>query len=370
LDIPDYNKELGFIHHVEADIRRVLDSVPKNYQPIVIFIDDLDRCSPTKVAAVVEAVNLFLAGDFPNCMFVLGMDSEMVAAALQSAHKEMIAGLPEDVGIPVGWRFMDKFVQLPFLIPPSINTSLSRYTRALFSTDNVPIKDPIAEKLASEAAARLTTRTTLDSQAFDAEAEQVRKDNNLNEAQTAQVRDQIETQVVQHTLDEGIAKFNDRNPEIVRVIETATTHFNNNPRELKRFVNAFRFNYFLWWAQRAQGLAAASLEQVMRWTVLSMKWPEVVRWLRRGGGTELVGTNSNASNLPTLVFQSRLELLEKISHECSNMEAWQQAAKEKLRLMPDKTPWLNDDDLLQFFQKESDLLSGQRLSDGAGQGLW
>ncbi|MDQ3919322.1 MAG: P-loop NTPase fold protein, partial [Acidobacteriota bacterium] len=128
LDIPDYNAELGFIHRVEADLRRVLASVPRRRREggegeqnlrIVVFIDDLDRCSPTKVAQVVEAVNLFLAGDFKDCMFVLGMDAEMVAAALQAAHKDVIACLPTDAGIPVGWRFMDKFVQLPFLIPPT-----------------------------------------------------------------------------------------------------------------------------------------------------------------------------------------------------------------------------------------------------------
>jgi hypothetical protein len=94
LDIPDYGTELGYIHRVEADLRRVLDSVPERHRPIVIFIDDLDRCSPAKVAQVVEAVNLFLGGEFPNCMFVIGMDAEMVAAALQAAHQDMIACLP------------------------------------------------------------------------------------------------------------------------------------------------------------------------------------------------------------------------------------------------------------------------------------
>ena len=50
----------------------------------VIFIDDLDRCFPAKVGQVVEAINLFLAGDLPKCMFVIGMDTELVAAALQA----------------------------------------------------------------------------------------------------------------------------------------------------------------------------------------------------------------------------------------------------------------------------------------------
>src|SRR6185503_2162333 len=100
--------------------------------PIVVFVDDLDRCSPAKVAQVIEAVNLFLGGDFPNCMFVIGMDTEMVAAALQAAHKDLVAALPKDAGIPVGWRFMDKFVQLPFIIPPMPDEGMKHYADSLF----------------------------------------------------------------------------------------------------------------------------------------------------------------------------------------------------------------------------------------------
>src|SRR4029077_8592775 len=157
LDIPNYSAEVGFIHHAEADLRRVLGSVQGQYLPIVIFIDDLDRCSPAKVAAVVEAVNLFLAGDFPDCMFVLGMDTEMVAAALQAAHKEMINCLPGDSGILVGWRFMDKFVQLPFLIPPAEPDELDRYRASLFLRGKEVAIDEQVVQIASEAAQRIDT---------------------------------------------------------------------------------------------------------------------------------------------------------------------------------------------------------------------
>jgi hypothetical protein len=57
VDMPDYSTNLGFIHHVEQDLRRVFETIPtgkdKKDIPIVIFIDDLDRCSPEKIADVV-----------------------------------------------------------------------------------------------------------------------------------------------------------------------------------------------------------------------------------------------------------------------------------------------------------------------------
>jgi hypothetical protein len=362
LAIPDYSAELGFIHQVEADLQRVFASIPQEYRPLVIFVDDLDRCSPAKVAQVVEAVNLFLAGEFPNCMFVMGMDTEMVAAALQAAHKDMIACLPVDAGIPVGWRFMDKFVQLPFLIPPAEEPDLRRYTTMLFSADKEKAADPQVNQIARRAAERIHTRT-----AVVKETEQLQKAHNLNEAQTTQLHNQLEAEVVRRKLDEGIEKFTDENPELRRVVAAATAYFPGNPRELKRFINAFRFQYFLWWARRAQDLPGPTLEQLLRWTVFSMRWPEVLRWLRRSSGNEWRAQKMGAA-APTV--SNRLKLIENISSQATDLAMWHKHAKESLRLTPDTTPWLNDDDLLEFFHNEGKRPEGERLSSGEGKGLW
>lgn len=368
LDIPNYSAEMGFIHRVEADLRRVLDSVPKQYYPIVIFIDDLDRCSPAKVGQVIEAVNLFLAGDFPKCMFVIGMDTEMVAAALQASHKEMISCLPADAGIPVGWRFMDKFVQLPFLIPPTEKDNLTRYTTALFAAQEAATEDETVNELVKQSADRVTTRVGVEN-----ESERLKNEHQLSETQVARVKDQLEAQVIRRKLDEGIEKFNDQNPEIREVITTATSYFRGNPRELKRFINAFRFQYFLWWAQRAQGLEVPALGQLLRWTVLSMKWPEVVRWLRRSGGNEwqAAPAQSAQGNAQKPALSTRLKLIEEISGKATDLAAWQKEALAVLRLKPETTPWLSDDDLLEFFHEEYNRHpQGKRLSAGLGKGLW
>jgi uncharacterized RDD family membrane protein YckC len=88
---PNYEGKMGFLYLVESDIRDVLDLASvTNKTPLVIFVDDLDRCVPHKVAEVVEAINLFLCGDYPNCIFVLAMEPGMVAAALQVANKDVI----------------------------------------------------------------------------------------------------------------------------------------------------------------------------------------------------------------------------------------------------------------------------------------
>lgn len=373
LEIPDYSKEIGFIHRAEADVKNVLESIPEKYKPLVIFIDDLDRCSPTKISQVVEAVNLFLAGDFPNCMFVIGMDTEMVAAALQSAHKDMIANLPSDAGIPIGWRFMDKFVQLPFLIPPNLQRFTKSYIDSLFAIEEA--RNAIAQNETQTKIVKIVEERVEQihaSHLIEEETKKLKEENNLGEEEVALLQRMLQARVNQRTIDKGIETFNDRNEEIRKLIDSSVDNFIGNPRELKRFVNAFRFNYFLWWAQRTQGSDVTKLEQLLRWTVLSMKWPEVVRWLRRSGGSdwETTAQTNDETNDSKTELVARLKLLEKLANDNDDFAKWQETAEKKLQLELKTTNWLNDDDLFQFFRKESKQNDGHKLSDGMGKGLW
>jgi hypothetical protein len=354
LRMPDYAKEIGFVHQVEADVRGALGAVPASRRPIVIFIDDLDRCSPTKVAQIVEAVNLFLAGELPDCMFVLGMDSEMVAAALQAAHADLTKNLPADAAIPVGWRFMDKFIQLPFLIPPAEPADVERYSSSLLSRGPTEIKGRLAQAI--DAAAKGASRATLDTEVAIM-ASQLK----LDEESKATARRRLETALSMKEIDEGVSLFNDANPEIRRLLRDATAAFSRNPRELKRFVNAFRFHYFLWWAQRAQsGKPGPSLSQLQRFVIFSMKWPEVVRWVRRGDG--MAGADLEVPKGASV----RLRRLEESVMSAADAAGWASSASTALRL--DKaTPWLSDAELFQFLHSSR---LGDRLSDASGQGLW
>ncbi|MCZ6633516.1 MAG: SUMF1/EgtB/PvdO family nonheme iron enzyme, partial [bacterium] len=71
------------------------------------FIDDLDRCQPDRVAQVLETVKLFM--DRPGCVFVVGMDIEIVEKAVKAEY-QLIEGFDEHA-------YMDKLVQLQFNLP-------------------------------------------------------------------------------------------------------------------------------------------------------------------------------------------------------------------------------------------------------------
>jgi hypothetical protein len=308
----------------------------------------------------------------------MGMDTEMVAAALQATHKDMIAFLPDDTAIPMGWRFMDKFVQLPILIPPPDKNTIDSYARSLFSTKAQETGDNEAAALSQEILSRLNKKAHQAGDLTKASVEQeislLKQERNLHEEQVASLLDYFNPEVTKKTfnrLEEGIESFYD-NPEIRKALDKATSYFPNNPRELKRFVNTFRFHYFLWWAYRAQGYKGAMLDQLVRWTVLSMCWPDVVRWLRRNRGRDWYPAYDSIPTAPSTFMEiSRLRKLEEISGMAKDLKEWQNLIQANFRLDSNKLSWLNSDDLFQFFKNEfNQHQEGERLSDGEGKGLW
>ncbi|MEE4422425.1 KAP family P-loop NTPase fold protein [Streptomyces bugieae] len=139
---PYYHARSGYLYLVQHDIRELLATLQEGGHELIVFIDDLDRCSPRVTADVFEAVNLFLSGalyvptrqsaqDQARCRFVLGLDPGVVAAHLDRAYADLVtADLADSHQDPsVGWTFLRKLVQLPVALPPtsqgSVETALT-----------------------------------------------------------------------------------------------------------------------------------------------------------------------------------------------------------------------------------------------------
>lgn len=213
----------------------------------------------------------------------------------------------------------------------------------------------------SEAAERISHRSVLSE-----EVAHFRQNHNVTETVAARFEEQAAALYDQRIMDERIATFNDNNPEIRKQVEAAAEYLTDNPRDLKRFINCFRFFFFLWWWRKSRGQEVPTLDQLMRWLVLCLRWPEVVRWLRRSEGIDWLITSG--STMPSLVNQ--LETLEELGTNCVDLPAWQAQAHSVLRLTSDKAAWLEDDDLLQFFSRETRFSENDRLSNSPGKGLW
>ena len=90
---------------------------------LVVFIDDLDRCLPSKVVQVLESVRLFV--DRPGCVFVMGADQRVILSAIRAHYQAH--GL---VGVETE-EYLDKIVQVRFELPPLRASDVESYVRNL-----------------------------------------------------------------------------------------------------------------------------------------------------------------------------------------------------------------------------------------------
>jgi hypothetical protein len=278
---PGYEGRLGFLYLVHTDMQRVLDLVATDQRPVVVFVDDLDRCSPNTVAQVIEAVNLFLAGQFPNCIFVIAMEPEMVAAHIEVAYQALGERLRTsdywgETGM-LGWRFLDKIVQLPLSLPALDPQRASRFTGSVLVGRSQPLEPDEADgdDAAEERAAQLE-------QAIQQEA------TSIEDIPEAAAR--IQAEVLGADVPAGKLspeaqaaarralrqRLRDDDPEVRAIVEAVAPWLHRNPREIKRFVNVFRFYVLIRQGRQEAGLPVPdSLEQVAKLAVLVVRWPQL-----------------------------------------------------------------------------------------------
>ena len=73
---------------------------------IVVFVDDLDRCSPPKALQVLQSIKVFF--DIPGFIYVLGISHEMLSRLIDHAYKELNVE---------GKEYIKKIIQVPVTLP-------------------------------------------------------------------------------------------------------------------------------------------------------------------------------------------------------------------------------------------------------------
>lgn len=94
---------------------------------IVVFIDDLDRCSAAKVIETFETIKLFL--NTPACTFVIGADAAKIQHAVGEVYKVNEPQRQKD--------FLEKIVQIPFTIPEQDLRDIACYVGMLIIGRNL-----------------------------------------------------------------------------------------------------------------------------------------------------------------------------------------------------------------------------------------
>jgi len=96
---------------------------------LVVFIDELDRCSPDTILETLEAIRLFLFTG--NSVFIIGADERHIAYAVKRKFDEI-----EGQQINIGKEYLEKIIQYPIRIPRLNSKEVEFYiTCLLFQKD-------------------------------------------------------------------------------------------------------------------------------------------------------------------------------------------------------------------------------------------
>ena len=117
--------------------------------PIVVFVDDLDRCLPRHALRLLQSIRLVLGQ--PGFVFVLALDREPIVCHLINEYKRLEMRDPDASGP----AYLEKIVQLPLWVPPH-QTQFAQYTQRLLKESPLKGNSELCEAIESLADALAT----------------------------------------------------------------------------------------------------------------------------------------------------------------------------------------------------------------------
>lgn len=213
IDYENYIKEKQKKDTEDSDetLRSNIQEFHKNFEAlieetkikkIIVFIDDLDRCSPDTIIGTLEAIKLFLFTK--KTAFVIGADERLIKYAVKRRFPEV----PGE-NLEVGRDYLEKLIQYPIRIPPLNKIELTTYVNLLFSQ----LYSTDAEEFETIRDKVMQTKIT---KGFDFTLDQ----SNISDF-----------------FKPGNTDFDDAIALCSQIIPVLNTGLNGNPRQTKRFLN-------------------------------------------------------------------------------------------------------------------------------------
>jgi hypothetical protein len=248
---PDFRDQIGIMAEIKSEIgfiSHLLERRNKRQQTrVVLFIDDLDRCEHRKALEVLQAIMLLLA-DHDGSPFVifLGIDARVMVRAVEEHYGAVLV----KAGIN-GYEYLDKIVQVPFVIPSANREDIEKYVDSLIWTQ--------AEK--ELVAAKFPPKT--DGPVADTPGPVMPEADGSGPASPEKdtPRVQMESVPVTFTKPEREA--------LMACVEDMV----DNPRKIKRIVNIYRLVRLLLPA------GFQDYPKIIRWIVLTEQWPLHASWI-------------------------------------------------------------------------------------------
>lgn len=122
---------MGYQHKVMDDLTFVYKYLQRSMHgcKVVVFIDDLDRCSEEKIMEILQAINLILGNS--KFFVFLGMETNLICRAISSHYNTNHKDALFDPNFSE--KYLRKIVQLSFHLPKTPDKERLEFLNTLFS---------------------------------------------------------------------------------------------------------------------------------------------------------------------------------------------------------------------------------------------
>ncbi|HZG46479.1 MAG TPA: P-loop NTPase fold protein [Allosphingosinicella sp.] len=125
-DLAAVKRQLGSVAIIRRCFEQMNDVIrkmrgadgPPRIERIIIYIDDLDRCSPRQVVDILEAVHLLLA--FECFVVVVAADAAWLHQSLEHEHQDIVVR-DQGRGSGTAADYLEKIIQIPFWVRPLVD---------------------------------------------------------------------------------------------------------------------------------------------------------------------------------------------------------------------------------------------------------
>lgn len=299
---PNYGERVGFLGEFDNDFRRIVRAVTrKGKKPLVIFIDDLDRCEPPKSVEIIEAINVLI--DSQYCVYIIGMDSRGVAASIENKYaelKDFYESESDPGGLTLGQQFLEKIIQINFRIPPVTEETIAGFIDQNLRSVNPPLlaqeQDNLQRSLERSVAGldynprrvkRLMTELLNRPRKLFSSSDAV-PDSESGVPEQAEPGKTVQTVGLSDRAPDAeleqrrqrAREFQDMRFEDLEAVQQATFHaasvLDYNPRKIKRFLNEFRLRAAIADQRNLLTLGEIDLSRLGNWITIGTRWPDII----------------------------------------------------------------------------------------------
>jgi len=274
-------------------------------RPVMVVVDDLDRCRPDFVVDLVRGIQTLLRS--PRVVFVILGDRDWIERAFEAHHAAMSkvnVGQEQEFGA----RFVEKAIQMSFILPEMPDASQDAYVRRVLigpgavAADAAPPPPPdIAQQLRAEYRETVATAESAEerqlaeqalrhkyestiqaigrglehasNQLFDYSASDYRVAPDAEAASAQADKLLSEERALSAAVDEKMGQA------LLHRLEPLARFFPPNPRQIKRIVNAITMYTAVAYLQMEMDESDERGIELAIWVIVMTEWPKTWRVL-------------------------------------------------------------------------------------------